>query len=71
MPPDIDITVLRNPCISNFTGVDPFFVEPDCRLCFVTRLEELGEPIFPAVDVLAIVQGYKDLAGVFVATTSL
>ncbi|MFD2368984.1 cobyric acid synthase [Brevibacillus sp. GCM10020057] len=41
---DIDIAVLRYPRISNFTDVDPFFVEPDCSLRFVTRLEELGEP---------------------------
>ncbi|MFC8684439.1 cobyric acid synthase [Brevibacillus porteri] len=43
-PREIDIAVLRYPRISNFTDVDPFFVEPDCRMRFVTRLEELGEP---------------------------
>jgi len=43
-PPDIDVAVLRYPRISNFTDVDPFFVEPDCRMRFVTRPEELGEP---------------------------
>lgn len=43
-PRELDIAVLRYPRISNFTDVDPFFVEPDCRLRFVTRLEELGEP---------------------------
>ncbi|GED68374.1 cobyric acid synthase CobQ [Brevibacillus reuszeri] len=43
-PREIDIAVLRYPRISNFTDVDPFFVEPDCRLRFVTRVEELGEP---------------------------
>ncbi|MDF2681291.1 MAG: cobyric acid synthase CobQ [Brevibacillus sp.] len=43
-PRDIDIAVMRYPRISNFTDVDPFFVEPDCRMRFVTRLEELGEP---------------------------
>ncbi|MFP3392299.1 cobyric acid synthase [Brevibacillus sp. SIMBA_040] len=43
-PREIDIAVLRYPRISNFTDVDPFFVEPDCRMRFVTRAEELGEP---------------------------
>lgn len=43
-PREIDIAVIRYPRISNFTDVDPFFVEPDCRLRFVTRPEELGEP---------------------------
>ncbi|MGG1658556.1 cobyric acid synthase [Brevibacillus sp. NRS-1366] len=43
-PREIDIAVLRYPRISNFTDVDPFFVEPDCRMRFVTRVEELGEP---------------------------
>ncbi|QRG68824.1 cobyric acid synthase [Brevibacillus choshinensis] len=41
---DIDIAVIRYPRISNFTDVDPFFVEPDCRMRFVSRLEELGHP---------------------------
>ncbi|WNC16117.1 cobyric acid synthase [Brevibacillus brevis] len=43
-PRDIDIAVTRYPRISNFTDVDPLFVEPDCRVRFVTRLEELGDP---------------------------
>jgi adenosylcobyric acid synthase len=43
-PKEIDVAVIRYPRISNFTDVDPFFVEPDCRLRFVTRPEELGEP---------------------------
>lgn len=43
-PREIDIAVIRYPRISNFTDVDPFFVEPDCRMRFVSRLEELGEP---------------------------
>ncbi|MED1951164.1 cobyric acid synthase [Brevibacillus centrosporus] len=43
-PRDIDIAVIRYPRISNFTDVDPFFVEPDCRMRFVSRLEELGDP---------------------------
>ncbi|USG68483.1 cobyric acid synthase [Brevibacillus ruminantium] len=41
---EIDIAVIRYPRISNFTDIDPFFVEPDCRVRFVTRTEELGEP---------------------------
>ncbi|RNB83732.1 cobyric acid synthase [Brevibacillus nitrificans] len=43
-PRDIDIAVIRYPRISNFTDIDPFFVEPDCRMRFVSRLEELGDP---------------------------
>ncbi|MDH4619007.1 cobyric acid synthase [Brevibacillus sp. AY1] len=43
-PRDLDIAVIRYPRISNFTDVDPFFVEPDCRVRFVSREEELGEP---------------------------
>lgn len=41
---ELDIAVIRYPRISNFTDVDPFFVEPDCRVRFVTRAEELGQP---------------------------
>jgi adenosylcobyric acid synthase len=41
---EIDIAVIRYPYISNFTDVDPFFVEPDCRVRFVMSPEELGEP---------------------------
>lgn len=43
-PRELDIAVIRYPRISNFTDVDPFFVEPDCRVRFVSREEELGEP---------------------------
>jgi adenosylcobyric acid synthase len=41
---ELDIAVIRYPRISNFTDVDPFFVEPDCRVRYVSRAEELGEP---------------------------
>ncbi|MEJ8545522.1 cobyric acid synthase [Brevibacillus borstelensis] len=41
---EIDIAIIRYPRISNFTDIDPFFVEPDCRVRFVTRTEELDEP---------------------------
>lgn len=41
---ELDIAVIRYPRISNFTDVDPFFVEPDCRVRFVSRAEELGDP---------------------------
>lgn len=40
----IDIAVIKYPRISNFTDVDPFLVEPDCRIRYVTRGEELGDP---------------------------
>jgi adenosylcobyric acid synthase len=41
---EIDIAVVRYPMISNFTDVDPFFVEPDCHVRFVTNRRELGQP---------------------------
>lgn len=41
---ELDIAVIRYPRISNFTDVDPFRVEPDCRVRFVSRAEELGTP---------------------------
>ncbi|MGC5326180.1 cobyric acid synthase [Brevibacillus sp. SYSU BS000544] len=41
---EIDIAVIQYPRISNFTDVDPFMVEPDCRVRYITRLDELGEP---------------------------
>ncbi|MGE7273353.1 cobyric acid synthase [Brevibacillus panacihumi] len=41
---ELDIAVIRYPRIANFTDVDPFFVEPDCRVRYVSRPEELGEP---------------------------
>jgi adenosylcobyric acid synthase len=41
---EIDIAVIRYPKISNFTDVDPFFVEPDCHIRFVTKPEQLKQP---------------------------
>jgi adenosylcobyric acid synthase len=41
---EIDIAVIRYPMISNFTDVDPFFVEPDCHVRFVSNTKDLGEP---------------------------
>lgn len=41
---DIDIAVIRYPRISNFTDVDPFFVERDCHVRFIKSIKELGEP---------------------------
>ncbi|MGQ7279770.1 cobyric acid synthase [Brevibacillus thermoruber] len=41
---EIDVAVIRYPRISNFTDADPFFVEPDCTVRYVTRPEELGQP---------------------------
>jgi adenosylcobyric acid synthase len=40
----IDIAVIQYPRISNFTDVDPFFVEEDCHVRFVTKLEQLQNP---------------------------
>ncbi|WP_199426551.1 cobyric acid synthase [Thermaerobacillus caldiproteolyticus] len=41
---EIDIAVIRYPKISNFTDVDPFFIEPDCHIRFVTTADQLGQP---------------------------
>ncbi|MGD8189861.1 cobyric acid synthase [Brevibacillus ginsengisoli] len=41
---EIDIAVIRSPKISNFTDVDPFFVEEDCHVRFVKTAEQLGQP---------------------------
>ncbi|WP_456276167.1 cobyric acid synthase [Bacillus sp. AK128] len=41
---DIDIAVVRYPMISNFTDIDPFFIEPDCHVRFVTTASELNDP---------------------------
>ncbi|WP_318505965.1 cobyric acid synthase [Bacillus sp. T3] len=41
---EIDIAVIQYPKISNFTDVDPFFVEPDCHVRFITGAEQLKEP---------------------------
>lgn len=40
----IDIAIIQYPRISNFTDVDPFFVEEDCHVRFVTKLEQLQNP---------------------------
>lgn len=41
---EIDIAVIRYPMISNFTDVDPFFVESDCHVRFVSKEKDLGQP---------------------------
>ncbi|EZP77437.1 cobyric acid synthase [Parageobacillus genomosp. 1] len=41
---DIDIAVIRYPKIANFTDVDPFLIEPDCHVRFVTTATQLGQP---------------------------
>ncbi|TVP87792.1 MAG: cobyric acid synthase, partial [Alkalicoccus sp.] len=41
---DIDIAVISWPRMSNYTDIDPFVHEPDCRVRFVKRPEEMGEP---------------------------
>lgn len=41
---DIDIAVIRYPKISNFTDIDPFFLEPDCHVRFITRADQLKQP---------------------------
>lgn len=41
---DIDIAVIRFPKISNFTDVDPFFVEHDCHVRFITKTDQLKQP---------------------------
>ncbi|MBO9129173.1 cobyric acid synthase [Bacillus sp. 165] len=41
---EIDIAVIKYPYISNFTDIDPFFVEPDCSVRYVTNRKELGSP---------------------------
>lgn len=40
----IDIAVIRYPRISNFTDMDPFSVEPDCSIRFVSQVSDLGHP---------------------------
>lgn len=42
----IDIAVIAYPRISNFTDVDPLRLEPDCRVRFVRKASELGNPDF-------------------------
>lgn len=41
---DLDIAVIRYPRISNFTDLDALMAEPDVRVRFVQRVEELGTP---------------------------
>jgi adenosylcobyric acid synthase len=41
---EIDIAVIRYPMISNFTDVDPFFVESDCHVRFIREAKDLGNP---------------------------
>ncbi|WP_245922517.1 cobyric acid synthase [Alkalicoccus saliphilus] len=41
---DIDIAVISLPRMSNYTDIDPFVHEPDCRVRFVKKREEMGEP---------------------------
>lgn len=41
---ELDIGVVQYPRISNFTDMDPFSVDADCQVRFITRKEELGEP---------------------------
>ncbi|AGK52172.1 cobyric acid synthase [Bacillus sp. 1NLA3E] len=41
---DVDIAVIQYPKISNFTDVDPFFVESDCHVRFITSVDQLLEP---------------------------
>lgn len=41
---EIDIAVIQYPKISNFTDIDPFFVEPDCHVRFITSADQLYDP---------------------------
>jgi adenosylcobyric acid synthase len=41
---ELDIAVIQYPRISNFTDVDPFSVEPDCHVRFITKAEQLQNP---------------------------
>lgn len=41
---EIDIAVIQFPKISNFTDVDPFLLEEDCHVRFVTSKDQLGSP---------------------------
>lgn len=40
----IDVAVIRFPCITNFTDLDPLFEEPDTGVRFVSSKEELKTP---------------------------
>jgi cobyric acid synthase len=41
---EVDIAVVRLPCISNFDDFDPLKLEAGVRVRFVERLDELGRP---------------------------
>lgn len=41
---EIEIAVIKTPCIANFTDFDPLMREKDVNLCFISRPEELGHP---------------------------
>lgn len=41
---DLDIAVMALPHISNFTDIDPLVAEPDVRVRYVRKPEELGAP---------------------------
>ncbi|OEH94213.1 cobyric acid synthase [Bacillus solimangrovi] len=41
---DLDIVVLRLPYISNFTDIDPFFLEDDCDVRYVSKSSHFGDP---------------------------
>lgn len=41
---EIDVAVVHFPHVSNFTDFDPLLAEPDVRLRWVRRVEELGDP---------------------------
>ncbi|MBM7603002.1 adenosylcobyric acid synthase [Metabacillus crassostreae] len=41
---EIDIAVIQYPKISNFTDVDPFTIEPDCHVRFITKVDQLKNP---------------------------
>lgn len=55
-PKNLEVAVVLLPHISNFTDFDPFFLEPDVRLRYIRRLEELGAPD------LVVVPGTKNTA---------
>lgn len=41
---ELDIAVIQYPKISNFTDVDPFTIEPDCHVRFITKADQLKNP---------------------------
>ncbi len=56
VPGELEVAVVLLPHISNFTDFDPFFLEPDVRVRYVRRREELGTPD------LVIIPGTKNTA---------